>query len=97
MTPPAFIWDLDGTLFDSYPIIVSAVQQTLGECGIHMEKDGKCPLIIDSKITMPLKDFYLRENRFASLHNTDKEKFDRLCQEAENANKDKYTLLEKLQ
>ena len=38
MTPPAFIWDLDGTLFDSYPIIVSAVQQTLGECGIHMEK-----------------------------------------------------------
>ena len=39
MTPPAFIWDLDGTLFDSYPIIVSAVQQTLGECGIHMEKD----------------------------------------------------------
>ena len=62
-----------------------------------LKKDGKCPLIIDSKITMPLKDFYLRENRFASLHNTDKEKFDRLCQEAENANRDKYTLLEKLQ
>lgn len=39
MTPPAFIWDLDGTLFDSYPIIVSAVCQTLGECGIHMERD----------------------------------------------------------
>ena len=62
-----------------------------------LKKDGKCPLIIDSKITMTLKDFYLRENRFASLHNTDKEKFDRLCQEAENANRDKYTLLEKLQ
>lgn len=40
MTPPAFIWDLDGTLFDSYPIIVSAVHQTLGECGIHIEKDA---------------------------------------------------------
>jgi pyruvate-ferredoxin/flavodoxin oxidoreductase len=62
-----------------------------------LRKEGKSPLIIDSKITMPLKDFYLRENRFASLQNTDKEKFDRLCQEAEKANKDKYTLLEKLQ
>lgn len=38
MPSPAFIWDLDGTLFDSYAIIVSSVCQALEEHGITMDK-----------------------------------------------------------
>lgn len=38
MSSPAYIWDLDGTLLDSYAIIVSAVHQVFAEHGIHIEK-----------------------------------------------------------
>lgn len=36
MQNKALIWDLDGTLFDSYPIIVSILHQALEEHGIQM-------------------------------------------------------------
>lgn len=39
MTAPAFIWDLDGTLFDSYAFIVSAVTQGLEEYGITVDRE----------------------------------------------------------
>ena len=35
----AFIWDLDGTLLDSYPIIVPNLRQTLLEFGIDRDED----------------------------------------------------------
>lgn len=35
----AFIWDLDGTLLDSYDIIVSSLQETYKEFGIDTNKD----------------------------------------------------------
>ena len=38
MSSPVFIWDLDGTLLDSYAIIVSAVHQVLAEHNIHIDK-----------------------------------------------------------
>lgn len=31
-----FIWDFDGTLFDSYPAMVKAYEQALSEQGIHL-------------------------------------------------------------
>ena len=31
------IWDMDGTLVDSYPAIVPAVKQACGECGLFFE------------------------------------------------------------
>lgn len=34
----AFIWDLDGTLLDSYGVIVSSLRQTLEEFGVPMDK-----------------------------------------------------------
>lgn len=34
MTDYAFIWDMDGTLVDSYPAIVPAAQQTCAEWGV---------------------------------------------------------------
>lgn len=38
MSSPVFIWDLDGTLLDSYAIIVSAVHQVLSEHNILIDK-----------------------------------------------------------
>ncbi len=39
MNGKAFIWDLDGTLLDSYGVIVSSLRRTLEELGIPMEED----------------------------------------------------------
>ena len=38
MTEKAFIWDLDGTLLDSYGVIVSSLRRTLEELGVPMEE-----------------------------------------------------------
>ena len=35
----AFIWDMDGTLVDSYPAIVPAAQKTCAERGLHYTAD----------------------------------------------------------
>lgn len=37
MTGKTFIWDLDGTLLDSYGVIVSSLHQTLEEFGVPLE------------------------------------------------------------
>lgn len=34
----AFIWDFDGTLYDTYPVMVDAVERTLSEYGITADK-----------------------------------------------------------
>ena len=39
MTKAAFIWDMDGTLVDSYPAIVPSVLETLAAFGLHYERD----------------------------------------------------------
>lgn len=39
MRQTALIWDLDGTLLDSYAIIVSSMQQALAEQGIQKEEE----------------------------------------------------------
>lgn len=38
MCGKAFIWDLDGTLLDSYGVIVSSLHQTLEELGVPMDE-----------------------------------------------------------
>ena len=35
----AFIWDLDGTLLDSYGIIVSSLYQAYREFGVELDKE----------------------------------------------------------
>ena len=35
----AFIWDVDGTLIDSYAVIVSSLQETLEELGLHSDRE----------------------------------------------------------
>ncbi len=39
MSGKTFIWDLDGTLLDSYGVIVSSLRRTLEELNVPMEED----------------------------------------------------------
>ena len=34
-----YIWDFDGTLFDTYPVMLVALEQTIAKHGIHYEGD----------------------------------------------------------
>ena len=38
MNGKALIWDLDGTLLDSYGVIASSLRQTLEELNVPMEE-----------------------------------------------------------
>jgi len=40
MRGTVLIWDLDGTLLDSYGVIVSSLQETLAEFQVRMERDA---------------------------------------------------------
>ena len=39
MQETAFIWDLDGTLLDSYEAILSGIEETFGQFSIHYDKE----------------------------------------------------------
>ena len=47
------IWDLDGTLLDSYEVIVSTLYKTYKEYGIELDKDD----ILREVITYSVRDF----------------------------------------
>lgn len=34
-----YIWDFDGTLFDTYPVMLDALQQTIVKHGIQYDAD----------------------------------------------------------
>lgn len=48
---PAFIWDLDGTLLDSYEIIVNSLYQIYHENGIELDKDEILKEIISESVS----------------------------------------------
>ena len=47
----AFIWDLDGTLLDSYALIVPCLQQTLQEMGLHMAQEEIRNIVLRDSVT----------------------------------------------
>lgn len=47
----AFAWDLDGTLFDSYPVIVPSLQDTLMEAGLHMTQEEIREIILRDSVS----------------------------------------------
>ena len=54
---PSFIWDLDGTLLDSYPIIVDSLYQVYKEkLGIELDKDRIHREIIKYSVSHFLND-----------------------------------------
>lgn len=51
----AFIWDLDGTLFDSYPMIIASLQQTLEEAGLALSPEEIREIILRDSVTALLE------------------------------------------
>ena len=47
----AFIWDLDGTLFDSYPVIAPSLRDTCAELGLSYPLDYVHDFVIRSSVS----------------------------------------------
>ena len=56
----AFIWDLDGTLLDSYRVIVSSAVRTAAEAGIRDDKEAVLRKLKQQSLTAYLRDVSLR-------------------------------------
>lgn len=54
-----FIWDFDGTLYDTYPVSVIALRHALNDCGVDDDADHILSLL---KITIPHAiDYYIKK------------------------------------
>lgn len=51
MSNKAFIWDLDGTLLDSYEVIVSSLKETINEMGIFVDREEIAKHAIEYSVT----------------------------------------------
>ena len=51
MSDHAFIWDLDGTLLDSYPAVVPALQDTCARHGVHYDTDYIRDFVVRISVT----------------------------------------------
>ena len=51
MSQPAFIWDLDGTLLDSYEVIVSSLVKTYKEFDIELNKEDVLKEVITESVS----------------------------------------------
>ena len=56
MAEPAFIWDLDGTLIDSYPAIVPSAVQTCTELGLAYTDDYVHEYVIRTSVGTLLRE-----------------------------------------
>ncbi len=60
-----FIWDFDGTLFDTYPVVIEDIQNALKEFGYTatpLELMGKLLKTVDHAITFYAQRFHLDKN-----------------------------------
>ena len=76
MTQYAFIWDMDGTLVDSYPAIVPAALESLAALGLHYDREALYEEVIRTSVgdaleriaaehgfdPLPLKNDFNRRN-----------------------------------
>ncbi len=63
MRKPAFIWDLDGTLLDSYTVIVSSLYLTYREFNIELDQEA----IFREVITYSVGDFIMKMEKETGL------------------------------
>ena len=56
----AYIWDLDGTLLNSYDVIVAAAARTAAEAGVHDEPDSVLRAVKQGSVGSYLRDAALR-------------------------------------
>lgn len=71
----SFLWDMDGTLVDSYPAIVPSVRQACAEHGLRLDDDEIYRHIIQSSVGafldgLPCDDTASLKARFASLNDS---------------------------
>ncbi len=59
----AYIWDLDGTLLDSYELITAAAVRTAADAGINDEKTEVCRAVRQGSVSGYLKDVSSRSGR----------------------------------
>lgn len=75
----SFIWDMDGTLVDSYPAIVPSVRQACAEFGLHFDDDEIRRQVLQSSVgafleRLPLADTAPVKERFNALNDSHIEK-----------------------
>ena len=71
----SFIWDMDGTLVDSYPAIVPAVRQACEEFGLSLDQDYIREQVIRSSVGSFLEQLSVKNSarlkeRFNSLNDS---------------------------
>ena len=71
MTTPTFIWDLDGTLLDSYKAILAGIQETYEQFDIPFDREE----VRDFILRYSVKDLLVRD---ADQHGLDSEELNRL-------------------
>ena len=71
MTTPTFIWDLDGTLLDSYEAILAGIQETYEQFDIPFDREE----VRDFILRYSVKDLLVRD---ADQHGLDSEELNRL-------------------
>ncbi len=72
----AFIWDLDGTLLDSYGVIVSSLHQTLAELGVDMDSEeirrrattGSVSDVVDYAVAETGRTFQEIKGRYSAIN-----------------------------
>lgn len=63
MNKKNFIWDLDGTLLDSYEIIVSSLEETINEMGISVDREEIAKYVIETSVTSFIEKIVPKANR----------------------------------
>ena len=63
----SFIWDMDGTLVDSYPAIVPAVQEACAEYGLSFTADYIHEAVIRTSVGAFLEEICYNDTRFEMI------------------------------
>jgi HAD superfamily hydrolase (TIGR01549 family) len=63
MNKKAFIWDLDGTLLDSYEIIVSSLKETINEMGIFVDSEEIAKHVIEHSVSSFMERILPKANK----------------------------------
>ena len=59
---PGFIWDLDGTLLDSYPLIVNSLYTIYSEKGVVISKEEILYEVINESVSSFIRKMESRFN-----------------------------------
>jgi HAD superfamily hydrolase (TIGR01549 family) len=67
MNKKNYIWDFDGTLFDTYPAMVDGAIKAMKELGVNVQKEEIYPIMKKHSTRQLVKDYQLNETEFTPL------------------------------